>query len=341
MKAQIQIVCLLAMGLSSCSPEATKQYVKPVASEKVEVTQDPNAQYFDPTVDILFVVDDSGSMYSHQSNLANNIALFTNKFSKKSVLKFNIGVVTTDMDCWPPTSCTSGFLVGTTKVVSNSTPNMNKVLGENFMVGTSGSASEESFSPVIEALSPANIAGPNAGFYRPGAALVVIFITDAEDQSNLQPKDFYNQLMTLKNQDARRVFAYGAIVPSSDSDCNRDDFSMKPVKIESFLSLVYNGANGQNVFSLCDPEYGKKLAGMAKDIVDEFGGVFYLDRMPIESTIRVTYGSADLPRDGNKGWSLDTERNAIVLGDNIDWASQPSGSRIMVNYEAAKAEVEK
>jgi len=339
MKAQVGILCLLALGLASCSPEATKQYVKPVL-EKTQVTQDPNAQYFDPTVDILFVVDNSGSMLSHQQTLADNIALFTDKFTKNAVLKFNIGVVTTDMECWNGRIC-NGQLAGTTKVVSNSTPYLETVLATNFILGTNGSASEESFSPVIAALSPANLAGPNAGFYRPTAALVVIFITDAEDQSNLSPQIFYDQLLVLKNKDAKKVLAYGAIVPTSDQDCDRDDSWTTPKKIENFLGLVSNGKKGQNIFSLCDPQYGKKLADMAKDIVDEVGGVFYLNRIPVASSIRVTYGSADLPKDANKGWSFDTDRNAIVLGNDVDWSSQPSGSRVMVNYEVARTEIEK
>jgi hypothetical protein len=140
----------------------------------------------------------------------------------------------------------------------------------------------------------------------------------------------------MKNQDAHKVLGYGVIVPSSVDDCPRDDSYTKPVRIESFLGMVQNGAQGQNIFSLCDQAFGDKLAGMAKDIVDQVGRVMYLNRVPDVNTIRVEYGSATLPMDAEKGWLFDPKKNAIVLGDKIDWSSQPSGSRVMIHYETAQ-----
>ncbi len=327
---------LLSLGfVLSCSPEASKQYVQP-EYEKTNVSQDPNIQYFDPTVDILFVVDNSGSMGTHQQNLADNISKFTKTFSKNSILKYNIGVVTTDMmGCYYSNCDSMGRLVGAIKVVSNGTPNKDTVLADNLTVGTGGSSFEESFAPVLAALDPTMLAGTNAGFYRPGASLAIIFITDAEDQSrNITPKQFYASLVQMKNQDPKKVLGYGVIVPTGVADCPRDEYA-NPDRIEDFLGMVVNGSKGQNVFNLCDPDFGQRIAGMAKDIVDEVGGVFYLNRMPAVDSIRVTYGKALLPQDAKKGWSFDAGRNAIVLGDQIDWESQPTGSRIMVNYEVA------
>jgi hypothetical protein len=56
----------------------------------------------------------------------------------------------------------------------------------------------------------------------------------------------------------------------------------------------------------------------------------------------VTYGDAELPQSLDKGWTYDPSRNAIVLGRDIDWESQPQGSAIKVHYDEAKiAGVEK
>lgn len=338
MKFQIGTVLILAMCLASCSPEASKQYIKPEL-QKTQVTVDPNAQYFDPSVDILFVVDNSGSMSGHQANLSNNISLFTKQFVKNSVLKFNIGVVSTDMDgsyCYAPPCYVLGNLAGTTKVVTNSTPNLETVLSGNIMLGTSGSGYEASFDPVMAALTPPLVNGANSGFYRPNATLAVIFITDAEDQSsNNSPQQLYDDLLKLKNMDATKVLAYGVIVPTTEQNCPRDETYTMPTRIETFLGLVINGKKQENVFSLCAPDYGQRLADMAKDIVEQVGSIFYLNRLPDVNSIKVTYGSATLPMDANKGWMYDPAKNAIVLGPNVDWGSQPSGSRVMVNFEAA------
>jgi hypothetical protein len=338
------ILSVIAFGLVSCSPEATKQFVKPHL-EKTQVVQDPNVQYFDPTVDVLFVIDNSGSMNTHQARLASNIALFTEKFVKNSFLNYNIGVISTDGNCVEGGSqCVypGGKLIGRQfKVVNKNTPNFNQVLAENLRVGITGSGYEQSFQPVVMGLSPATLAGPNAGFYRSGATLAVIFITDAEDQSLVSAPAFHEALMKMKGNDARLLLAYGVVVPTGVGDCPRDPapdgFSPgpPPTRIEQFLGMVKNGKNQENVFNLCDPEYGQKLAGLAKDIVDNVGAIFYLDQTPDINTIRVTYGTSVLPMDPHKGWMFDVAKNAVVLGDNIDWTSQPSGSRVMVNYELA------
>jgi len=343
MKIQVGASLFLAICLAACSPEASKEYIKP-EMQKTQVTQDPNAQYFDPSVDILFVVDNSGSMGDHQTNLASNISLFTNQIAQNSILDYHIGVVSTDMDyCYyPPCSNQDGALVGdVTKVVSNSTPNLVQVLSANLLLGTGGSGKEQSFAPIEAALTPPLVNGANAGFYRPTATLAVIFITDAEDQSSVSPQQLYSDLLKMKNGDAKKVLGYGVIVPTTEQNCPRDEPDVTPVRIETFLGLVQNGKKQGNILSLCAPDYGQRLADLAKDIVEQVGSVIYLNRLPNVNTIQVTYGSAPLPKDADKGWSFDPARNAIVLGKHIDWNSQPSGSRVMVNYDVVKTDVPK
>ncbi len=329
MRTSFKCLIGLTLLLAACSPVADQVYMKPV--QKVEkVTENPDAVYFDPSVDILFVVDNSGSMMTHQTNLSRNISLFTSNFYKKSILDYHIGVVTTDMG-WRA----GGYLVGNPKFVTKATPNGDGLLANNLMVGTDGSATEKSFDPVYKALDPLMQQGPNAGFYRPSASLVVIFITDAEDQSDISALDLHQTLLRLKGGVARRVLSYGVIVPSTVTNCERDEFT-RPARIETFLSMVFNGSQGKNVHNLCDPAFGDKLADMAKDIVDLIGRKIYLNRVPNIDSIKVTYGNMVLPSDEKTGWVFDPKENAIILGEKIDWASQPIGSRVMVDYTAAQ-----
>jgi hypothetical protein len=326
---------ILFLGVVSCSPENPKAYIKPVVPEE-KVIQD-NTEVFDPKVDILFVVDDSGSMASHQRNLATNVAKFTSTFTKSSVLDYNIGIVTTDMtgSSWGSRKVCCGKMVGSTRIVNKNTPNADQTLARNLIVGTDGSASEASFDPVVAALSAPLLTGWNNGFYRPDASLVIIFLTDAEDQSdNVDAAGLYRFLLNLKHGNASKLLSYGVLVPTNDTlDCNRDDGYSSPRRIESFLAMVPNNKN--NIMNICDPDYGTRLASMAKDIVDKVGNIIYLSRAPDFLSIRVSYGNIELPQDYHKGWSFDPKKNAIMLGDKIDWSSQPSGSRIKVFYNAA------
>jgi len=329
----LMLALLVTSGLS-CSPKSTPAFIKPAPPDD-KVIQD-NTQVFDPQVDILFVVDNSGSMGEHQQNLSTNVTQFTSAFTKASVLDYNIGVVTTDTEGYYGNNIPCcGKMVGSIRVVNKSTPNADQVLANNLIVGTDGSSVERMFDPINLALSPANLTGWNVGFLRPNATLVVIIITDAEDQSDNNTADStYQFLLNLKQGNKDKLLAYGAIVPTKDTmNCPRDD-GTPPTKIESFLAMMNNNKN--NVFDLCDPDYGTRLSQLAKDIVNKVGNVIYLNRAPDINSIHVYYGSMELPMDFHKGWSFDADKNAIFLGDQVDWSSQPSGSRVKVSYNAAK-----
>lgn len=326
----IILASLLGLG---CSPEAAKQYIRPSVEIDKQI-EDPNAVYFDPQVDILFVVDNSGSMSSHQANLTNNISLFTNTFLQNSVLDYNIGVIVTGDDF--TTSEGDGKLInrGGKTFVNRLTLNSSVILEKNLAVGINGSGDEQVFDPTHLALTK-HLTGFNAGFYRPTASLIVIFVTDAEDHSRtmngVTMKDF---LLRLKGNDPRKVLVFGVIIPTPEQNCTRDAFET-PVRIESFLA-TFQLPNLSNTLSLCSPNYGAELTKMADTIVNQIGSVILLAKLPDLKTLRVKYGSIDLPNDPAKGWSYSLEKNAVILGDQIDWTAQPSGSRVKVFYDAIK-----
>jgi hypothetical protein len=337
-RMQTSALGFLILALLSCSPATPPAYLSPVPT--FEKVQDKAEDYI-PMVDILFVIDDSGSMDSHQTDLATNIGKFTSVFLNGSVLDYNIGVITTTAALTqydPPDKNCCGRMVGKTKVVNKATPLANQVLAENIMVGTSGDSYEKVFDPVYLALTEPNLSGANKGFLRRDATLVLIFITDAEDQSEAQSgNSVYNLMLKLKGGDTNKVLAYGAIVPSNDNlNCTRDQGYTKPVAIEAFLAIFSNRAT--NTMNLCDPDFGNRLAGLAQDIVANSGRVILLKMLPAKGSISVTYGTMDLPEDADTGWIYDPSRNAVVLGKNINWKAKPLGSKLKVYYNTYKGE---
>lgn len=336
----MRIFLLSLLLLTSCSPEANKNYYEPYVKD-TKVTDGNATDIFDPKADILFVVDDSGSMDAHQRNLASNVNLFTSIFLQTSILDYNIGVITTDSEGLFGSGTCCGKLVGSTKIVTKHTTNSNSVLQANLMVGISGSGRESPFETISQALSPGMLAGENKDFIRPSAALIIIFITDAEDQARvIGPQGLLNEVLTLKNNDKRRVLSYGAIIPTTQtSGCTRDEFQT-PVRIEEFLDIVPNGktggGSGDNIVSLCANDYGQRLAEFALQIVDQISSKIYLTRQPDKDTLRVSYGASDLPYDKDKGWVYDPKDNAVILGPDIEWTSQPPGSKVEVHYKEAR-----
>ncbi len=326
------MISLATIGLFSCVNQSSVLGLPAVTTgEKIS---DNGVEVFDPSVDILFVIDNSGSMQPHQTNLSNNVNRFIQSFVKKNGLDFHIGVVTTDMDNsgFGHSGPCCGVLTGNPQFVQPSTPNFAQALARNMVVGTDGSAQEQSFGPVIAALTEPNLSVGNVGFYRSKAHLAIIFVTDAEDQTPVPIDSFLNFLVALKG-DTAKVSVYGAIVPSAETNCDRDEPFSTPKRIEALLSKVSNAGN--NILSLCSPDYGNRLASLGDDLLRRVGSLIYLNRRPVSGTIRVNFGSQNIPADPLVGFRYDAFRNAIILGEKIVWSNQPAGTKVQVSYEAA------
>jgi hypothetical protein len=323
-----------AMTLAGCSEESPK--LVPLPPVKREKVQDSGGEKytFNPKVDILFVVDDSGSMEVHQQNLIKNIELFTKALGNNQILDYHFGVLTSSMgDFTSNPKGGKGKLVGPPTVIDRLTPGGLAKLRENLHVGTKGSGQEMFFDPVKAALSTPLIDNENKGFYREDAHLAVIFITDADDQSEeLEPQKYFQFLVDLKKGDVKRVLHYGIFIPRSNTTCDRSG-EVQPDRIEEVMQLF-----GANALGLCDTDFGQKLGDLALDLETRVGRVMYLSRAADPSTIEVKFGNGWLPNHPEKGWVYDPARNAIIFGSQIDWKSQPPGAQIEVNFIAAQYE---
>lgn len=325
------IVGSLAIALISCSPAVPKKQVVPNDKNEV-VSADTGIEFWDPKLDILFIIDNSGSMQTHQRNLSMNVGRFVTSFTSKVQLDFHIGVISTDNDYYATKDC-CGRLIGTPNFLQNNTPNFQRLLTQRMLLGIYGSGTEKVFDPLSLALAEPNLSGPNLNFLRPDAFLAVIVITDAEDQSlNAGPDDTFDMLLRLKNGKLDRVLSYGVIVPSGKSDCSRDEPDREPRRIEAFLAKTVTAGN--NIFSLCAADFGDRLVNVGKDLARRVGSSFQLNRIPVPGSIVVTFGTQTIERDPTKGWAFDASTNTVLLGNEIVWSQQPAGTRVKVKYEA-------
>ncbi len=154
-------------------------------------------------VDILWVVDSSGSMAPKQARLAANFQGFMNQLvSAKPPIDFHIGVVTTDTDDETSRGALREWNLGakrgsyiactpqpgggsTCNAGSGSTADAVTAFQQMAVVGTSGSAHERGLLAAYLALNnPANLATSTAdNFVRPDAALYVVVVSDEDDAS--------------------------------------------------------------------------------------------------------------------------------------------------------------
>lgn len=156
-------------------------------------------------VDILWVIDSSGSMESKQQRLKSKISEFISELLKANPpIDFHIGVISTDTDSaltrgqlrpWSVgslsgnfISCTpqqaGGLLCNTSPNVASATSSAEAAFNSMANVGLSGSAQERGLYAAYLALTnPDNTNAQGTRFIRPDAALYVIFVSDEDDAS--------------------------------------------------------------------------------------------------------------------------------------------------------------
>lgn len=330
------LICFsVLIAISACSGKSDKLLPTSPSGEKAGEVADID----DPKIDILFVVDDSGSMDEHQRNLSANINMFVDEIKNLNFIDYHIGVTTSSVDTTFGSVAPRGQLYGNPAFVDRNTPNGDYLLKQNLIVGINGSGSEQLLNPVYMALTPPMSNGPNVGFYRPDAYLAVIFITDTEDGSartspSMNPTSLYNFLLGLKLNDPTKILGYGAIVPVNGAgNCSRDSEG-PPYLIEQFLRMV----KGQ-FFSLCDPRFGLQLAAVAKNLVKNVTRVIHLRRWPVVSTIKVSYGRQIIANDYKTGWVYEPSSNSILFGENFVLSNnEPPGTKLEISFVTARGE---
>lgn len=169
-----------------------------------------------PRLDILFVVDNSGSMREEQQAVARELTAFVEEVRRGGGVAqdFNVGVITSSVyqhwvvngaRGWRDYSTQAGRLqpvpdpgpdggvvpgTGTERMLSGLDPQLADKFSRLVQVGTSGSGQETPFEAVRLALSPPLVDTPleqggNGGFFRDRARLLVVVVTDEDDCSEM------------------------------------------------------------------------------------------------------------------------------------------------------------
>ena len=303
MKKIVALASLLF--ISGCGQDPTFQrfddYVKPpttVMNYPVKAIERTNTE-----VDILWVIDNSLSMDDIQQNVITNTGIFMQEFDKKGGINWKMGLVSTDEDENPylGLNTRSGFNYQSNDRVNTFTQAVRSL-------GLNGSYTEKTFKQIVRHLSPGNV------FVRENAMLVIISVTDADEQSDaISVDDFKNFLANTKGGDLAKVKFYGVYsvqdfgCPSSDSRWFYRESKYKPI-IE---------ATGGSTFPACAPDFGQKLTGLAKEIISYLqSSKITLKKRPKPWTISISYKGKVLPggpQDQGGMWYYDFNDNAIVF----------------------------
>lgn len=266
-----------------------------------------------PKTDVLFVIDDSGSMGEEQSGLANNASRFINVASQLNT-DFQIGVVTTDTDS------KGGELRGNPKIVKPGPNAAGELAATVRGLGTNGSGTEKGLNAMVLALTDPLINDPNLnqGFLRTDAKLAVVVVSDEEDYSPATV-DFYTDfLKNLKGIYNQSMVSLSAIVGEEPGGCSTADAGSRYLAVQQ--------RTGGRFRSICATDWGSIASELGLDAFASRAG-FPLSRAAIDSTIVVKVNGTAVAR---PAWSYDPLANVVVFAAS---SLPPAGATVVIDYE--------
>jgi hypothetical protein len=299
-------------------------------------------------VDVLFVVDNSGSMGDEQKSLASNFGFFVGAAQAWST-NYQIGVISTDMEEY---NDLRAKLLGSPRYVG---PGQVNEFKNNVKVGKNGSGTEQGLVAAQTALSMPLVANPdnpdactsnkdcasplecvpdinsnksycggwNMGFIRKNAALEIVFVSDEEDSSPAALNfyiDFFKELKGFANDN---LFHAHAIVGDKDTGCNGPGGSASAGN--RYIDVAQQ--TGGKFHSICDANWADKL----EDIGEAAFGLkvqFFLTRPAVPNTVTVKV-------DGklcNNGWEYKGASNSVVFDENAACMPQ-EGQEVEIHYD--------
>lgn len=326
------LLILTAVAFSGCHDNDLLYHYVPKPEPHIQVTKSLSEIVRGGSLDIVWVIDNSGSMGEYQQEVISNTDLFMSEFSKVSGITWKMGLLSSDSESWTSKNPYIGFKVN--EPLNSSIPNAIQLFKKSVDdLGISGSATETFFKPVIDALTqyPDFVSDVKS-------QLAVIFVTDAQEQSpqSVTSQSFLNFLKGFKKGDLSKITVYGAFA-ADDFGCDSQEGAWNYVG--SKYEDVIKATKGKAV-KLCDSQFGKALATIGNDLAQKVTRY----RIPIAArprlgTLKVTYHDKPLkggPIEQGGIWYYDYDLSSIVFYnlDFLDSSSSADTENVDVSYTA-------
>ena len=320
-KPLLSLIVAVAMSATSCDKpnpsfhlgEETESFLLSLQYEEIP-----------QKIDILWVIDNSGSMRTSQERLGQNFSRFIQNFIRKQY-DFRMAFITTDAyrGFFNPNELykrnfrrpSSGELF-----LTHNTENLFAKFAEVTNVGINGHGDERAFHSIEYAL----MAQENAEFRRPDAYFAIIILSDEDDFSatGVQFSENYNRpdiipvshYFNFLNQFAGpNNFSVHSISILDEMCRNRltDDFRERKIAQRYHQLVALSG--GSNA-SLCD-SFADAVELIADKILRKIPPttVYYLTRDPRIETLRVYINNEIIEQNSENGWSFNPADRSLKL----------------------------
>jgi hypothetical protein len=311
---------------------STTGRVKVVDPPRADSIQVDLVKQSDGVVDILWVIDDSGSMTNERRLLVSNFDRFVQELLSLKVT-FQMGVTSI-------IASDEGRLRGAPKIINNTTPEPRKVFESNTSFPSSRSRWEQGLKMAQQALTSPNIdpGQPNAGFLRAKAALAIIVVTN-EDDSSFGTTDYYSRVFrSLKGKGNENLVSFSVIGGTAPNGCTPPGEAglYGSLAEPSFRYAEVATKTGGVIGSICDASFEQTLVRMAQAL-NTLKRIFPLTLKPTVGTVRVTVidglSITIVANDIVNGYQYQADTNSVVfLGGYIP----PPGATVKIEYAFSK-----
>ncbi len=277
----------------------------------VDATQIDVLQQVPGTVDILWVIDDSGSMQSKRARLVGNFQRFLDKLEELQV-DWQMGITTTNMNdggklrptMMGKTIIKKGDMDAMANFTELTTFPMSRARWEQGLrMGQFGVSSPNT-----------DTGGPNDGLLRKNAALALIVVSDEDDSSFGTPDYYARAFHAAKGRGNEALVSYSAIVGTTPNGCISpgDEMLYGALAQPAFRYSSVATKTGGVIGSICDLSFEATLVQIA-EALNTLHRVFPLTLKPVAGTISVTVNGAAVSEDPVNGWQYDDNTNSITF----------------------------
>jgi hypothetical protein len=291
-------------------------------------------------VDVLWVIDNSGSMAEEQESIGTEFDNFL-QFLTAAEVDYHIAVVTTDTQATP-------LYRGDPPFITAETPDPQAAFAERAKVGVTGAALEKGLESARLALDRAP-----EGFLREDAFLFIVWVSDEEDHSFGDVRYYWRTFEQAKGIGNDKTVIGAAIVGDVPDGCESDNGHASPGVRYHDLVTSMGGLAG----SICAPSFADTLTEMgiaAAGLRRKFALSQAPDLKSLEVLIRYSCATPDAqigacvtlqrncadtnnpreitcdpPQAAEDGWSYEETTNSILFDGK---AIPGKGSTIEVSY---------
>ena len=289
-------------------------------TESFNHTPRPITEIQTSAVDILFVVDNSGSMSNKQTALAENFSTFIDNFLTEDI-DFKIGIITSGKDYLTKDECdvnrdqTGGLTSAKAKADEATFKNLFK---KTIQVGTGGNAQEKPIHCTV------NFILDNSSWSRLNTPLAVIIVSD-EDENGVDAHIELNKtsLKTIKG-------ALTVVFAIIDTDTSSMNYGKHHIELATDTGGTYQ--------SITDPfdgilnSFGSTISKMAKK--KKFFKIKHKLTAEELNNLKVTVNGT--PANRTTDWTFNATYNSVVFNESFTFPSKGS-NRITVSFEKPKS----